>query len=212
MAILVDSAQIDEVKKAGQLGFVRGVTTNPTLLAEVKGDAREVIRQLCYASTGPVFYQVTAATFQEREREALEVFGVAGDRIVVKVPMTTANMALIARLKANAVPCAATAVYAAYQAIAAAEAGARYVIPYVNRATRLLGDGLRLVRELHEVVRATGRHVRVLAASIKSPEEAAAALVAGADDLTLPMAVLVAMGDHRLSDEAIAGFDAAGRG
>lgn len=211
MAIMIDSALVDEVQQAARLGFVRGVTTNPGLLAKVKGSAPEVIRQLCLVATGPVFYQLTAATSEEREREALEFFAIACDRIVLKIPATTANMALIARLRERAVPCAATAVFAAHQAVAAAEAGARYVIPYVSRATRLMGDGLGLVRELRAAVAATGRQVRVLAASIKSPEEAAAALVAGADDLTLPPEVLQAMGNHRLSDEAIAEFDAAGR-
>ncbi|MEO0086272.1 MAG: transaldolase family protein [candidate division WOR-3 bacterium] len=211
MAILIDSAVVEEVKQAGRLGFVRGVTTNPVLLAEVKGDAREVIRQLVLVTAGPVFYQVTAATVEEREREALEFFSMACDRIVLKIPATTENMALIARLHERAIPCAATAVFAAHQAVVAAEAGARYVIPYVNRATRLLGDGLRLVGELRSAVRASGRQVRVLAASIKSPEEATAALVAGADDLTLPLAVLLAMGNHRLSDGAIAEFDAVRR-
>uniref|UniRef100_A0A7C4CA00 Transaldolase n=1 Tax=candidate division WOR-3 bacterium TaxID=2052148 RepID=A0A7C4CA00_UNCW3 len=211
MAILIDSALVDEVKQAGQLGFVHGVTTNPGLLAKVKDAPAEVIRQLCLVASGPVFYQLTAAAPAEREREALEFFGIACDRIVLKVPATTANMALIARLQARGVPCAATAVFAAYQAVAAAEAGARYVIPYVSRVSRLGGDGLGLVRELREAVGATGRQVRILAASIKSPEEAVAALVAGADDLTLPLEVLTALGNHRRSEEAIAEFDAVRR-
>jgi len=192
-----------------QLGFVRGVTTNPTLMAKARGRPREIIRELCLHSTGPVFYQVTAATPAEREREALEFFALAPDRVVLKIPAATVNLALVARLRERAVPCAATAVFAAHQALAAAEAGAHYVIPYVSRATRLAGDGLRLVRELREAIRASGRPVRILAASIKSPAEAVAALVAGADDLTLPLDVLLALGDHRLSDAAIAEFDAA---
>ncbi len=204
--ILIDSADINEVKQAVALGFVRGCTTNPALLAKVQQEPKSVIAELCRLVPGPVFYQLTGRTRQEREQEAREFYQLAPDKIVLKVPMTTENMALVTELTPE-IPCAATAVFSAHQTLLAIEAGCTYVIPYVNRATRLLGDGLKLVREMLEVVRASGRPVEIVAASIKSPEEAAAAFLAGAHHLTLPLAVIQAFGNHQLSEAAIAEFD-----
>jgi transaldolase len=207
MALLIDSAKIDEVKQAVELGFVSGVTTNPTLMAQVKARAQDVIADLCRISPGPVFYQLTRDTPDNQEREGREFSDVCREKVVLKIPCTTPNLGLMARLSEE-IPCAATAVYSAYQALAAVEAGAAYLIPYVNRATRLLGDGCKLVSEIRAVV----PDVRILAASIKSPDEAVAALRAGASDLTLPLEILLQLGNHPLSDKAIAEFAAAQTG
>jgi transaldolase len=209
MGLFLDSADIGEVKQAVGLGFISGVTTNPTIMAKVKGEPKDIIRQICAVSPGPVFYQVTAKTVAERECEGREFYAIGPDNLVLKIPATTENMGLIAKLAPD-IPCAATAVYSAYQAYAACCAGAKYVIPYVNRATRLLGDGCKLVAEIAEAIGAQTRPVEILAASIKSPDEAAKAIAAGADHLTLPLEVLLAMGNHKLSDEATEEFNRAG--
>jgi transaldolase len=209
VAILIDSAKIEEVKQAVGLGFLGGVTTNPTIMARVKDEPKEVIRQICAIAPGPVFYQVTARDLAGREREGREFFAISPEKVVLKIPATTENMALVTRL-APKIPCAATAVFSAHQALTACEAGVRYVIPYVNRSTRLLGDGCKLVAEMAAVVKASGKPVEILAASIKSPAEAAEAVLAGANHLTLPLDILLAMGDHKLSDEAIEEFNRAG--
>lgn len=208
MAIMIDSAHIDEVRRAVALGFVRGCTTNPILMAKVSLSPRKVIEELCKIVSGPVFYQVTGRSLAEREKEARDFHAICPEKVVLKIPATTENIGLIARL-APEIPCAVTAVFSGYQTALACEAGARFVIPYVNRSTRLLGDGPKLVRELKEVIKALGAPVRILAASIKSPEEAELALLSGASDLTLPLDVLLALGNHKLSDEAIAEFDRA---
>ncbi|MCX7732344.1 MAG: transaldolase [candidate division WOR-3 bacterium] len=204
--IFIDSADINEVKQAVALGFVRGCTTNPALLAKVRQEPQSVIAEICRLVPGPVFYQLTGRTREEREQEAREFYQIAPDKIVLKVPMTTENMALVTELTPE-IPCAATAVFSGYQTLLAIEAGCSYVIPYVNRATRLLGDGLKLVREMLEVVRASGRPVEIVAASIKTSDEAGAAYLAGAHHLTLPLAVIQAFGNHQLSEAAIAEFD-----
>jgi transaldolase len=209
VALLIDSAKIEEVKQAVALGFLGGVTTNPTIMAKVKDDPGEVIRQICAIAPGPVFYQVTARDVGGRELEGREFFAISPEKVVLKIPGTTENMALVARL-APKIPCAATAIFSAHQALMACEAGVRFVIPYVNRSTRLLGDGLKLVREMAAVVKASGKQVEILAASIKSPAEAAEAVMAGAHHLTLPLDILIAMGNHKLSDEAIEEFNRAG--
>lgn len=205
MAILIDSADLVEVKRAVELGFVRGCTTNPSIMAKVKGEPKEIIRQICALSPGPVFYQVTARTVEEREHEGREFFAICPEKVILKIPATTENMTLITRF-APAIPCAVTAVFSTHQTYLACEAGVKYVIPYVNRSTRLLGDGPKLVREMAGVIGATRKPVEILAASIRTPEEAVAAVLAGAHHLTLPLDVILALGNHRLSDEAIADF------
>jgi len=206
----LDSARIEEVQKAVELGFLSGVTTNPTIVAKVKGQPKDIIRQICEISPGPVFYQVTAKTATEREREGREFFGINPEKVVLKIPATTENMALMARLSLD-IPCAATAVYSGHQTLVACEAGARYVIPYVNRSSRLLGDGCRLVAEMAAVLKATGRSAEILAASIKSADEATQAILAGANHLTLPVDILLSLGNHPLSDAAIEEFGRAGQ-
>jgi len=210
MALFLDSARIEEVRQAVELGYLAGVTTNPTIMAKAKGEPKEIIRQICAIAPGPVFYQVTAKTVAEREREGREFFGISPEKVVLKIPATSENMALMARLSRN-IPCAATAVYSGHQTLVACEAGARYVIPYVNRATRLLGDGCKLVAEMAAVVKATGKAAEILAASIKSADEATQAVLAGANHLTLPMDILLSLGNHPLSDAAIEEFGRAGQ-
>jgi len=208
MGLLLDSADIEEVKRAVELGYVSGVTTNPTIMAKVKGEPKDIIAGICALSPGPVFYQVTGKTVDEREREGREFSAICPDEVVLKIPATTENMSLVARLSKD-IPCAATAVYSGHQTLVACEAGAKYVIPYVNRATRLLGDGVTLVTEMAQVIALLEAPVRIVAASIKSAAEATQALLAGADDLTLPFDVLLSLGNHQLSDEAIAEFNRA---
>jgi transaldolase len=210
MGLFLDSAKIEEVRQAVELGFLSGVTTNPTIMAKAKGRPKEIIRQICAISPGPVFYQLTAKTPEEREREGREFNDICREKVVLKIPATTENMALMARLSED-IPCAATAVYSGAQTLVACEAGARYVIPYMNRATRLLGDGCKLVAEMAAVVKATGKPAEILAASIKSADEATQAMLAGANHLTLPMDVLLSLGNHPLSDAAIEEFGRAGQ-
>ncbi len=210
MGLFLDSARIEEVQKAVELGFLSGVTTNPTIMAKVKGEPKDIIREICAISPGPVFYQVTAKTPADREREGREFFDINPEKVVLKIPATTENMALIAKFSLD-IPCAATAVYSGHQTFVACEAGARYVIPYVNRATRLLGDGCRLVAEMAAVLKAAGKPVEILAASIKSADEATQSVLAGANHLTLPMNVLLSLGNHPLSDAAIEEFGRAGQ-
>ncbi|MFO7675715.1 MAG: transaldolase family protein [bacterium] len=208
--ILIDSAKFEEVTRAMELGYVTGVTTNPILMAQVAEPAEKVIAALCRVARGPVFYQLVAADHEARKAEARKMHALCPERVVVKIPATSENMRLVAELSPG-IPCAVTAVYAAHQAWVACEAGAGYVIPYLNRATRLQGDGSELVANLVAVAEECGTQTEVLVASIKTPAEAAAAVLAGADHLTLPLEVILRLGDHPLSDAAIVEFNRAAR-
>jgi transaldolase len=132
-----------------------------------------------------------------------------GKQLVLKIPATPVGFQAAARLS-NFMPCAITAVFSPAQALLAVAAGARYVLPYVNRATKLLGDGMALVSEIAGVL--VGSATEVLAASIKSPEEAVAAYRAGASHLTLPLKILQAMSEQELTGLSVAEFATKGIG
>jgi transaldolase len=203
MSLYLDSADPADARAAMTLGYLSGITTNPTLMARVSQPPLETLAELCAISTGPVFYQITGETPDALLEEALTARQVNPDKVVLKVPTTPYNLTLVAQLS-DEHPCAATAIFSAGQAYVAARAGARYVAPYVNRSTRLLGDGPALVSQMAALLR--GSATEIIAASIKSVDEAVATLRAGAHHLTLPLDMLRALGHHDLSDAAIAEF------
>jgi len=205
MAIYLDSALPKEARQAMDLGFVRGITTNPKLISKTGLSASEIIVDLCAISQGTVFYQLTAPTVSARRAEGERMLALCPKKVGLKIPASTENMALVAHFSAIA-PVAVTALFSAAQGYLACEAGAQYLLPYVNRVTRLRGDGLAFVAELAQVCQAVGRGTEILAASIKSPEEAVATLLAGARALTIPLSILLAMGHDPLSEQAVADF------
>lgn len=207
MALYLDSADVDDARRAAALGFVAGATTNPLLIARSGRPAEKVVADLCAALPGAIFHQVTALPGPALDDEIAR-FRAISERVAFKIPCTLDYLQALHTLARQNVTCAVTAVYSPAQAYIAAEAGARYVIPYVNRATRLCGDGSALVAELAAIL--NGRSCEILAASIKDPAEAAATLLAGAMHLTLPWDVLAALAAHRLTDLALEEFRRAG--
>jgi transaldolase len=150
-----------------------------------------------------------ASDFQGMVREGKKAFELLGEQTVLKIPATSVGFQTVAYLSAE-IPCSVTAIYSAAQAAVAMEAGAKYAIAYVNRATRLLGDGIELVKQMNDIL--TGSPTKILAASIKSPQEAAATLQAGAHHLTLPLEILRAITTHELSEQTVIEFNQNGRG
>jgi transaldolase len=203
MAIFLDSALAADAERAAALGFVTGATTNPTLVAASGLPAEKVVTTLCRLLPGIVFHQVTGSTVAEREAEAHRFAALVPGRVGIKVPTTTENLALAHRLVAAGLVVGMTAIFSPAQVALARAAGAAYVLPYVDRSTRLLGDGIALVRDMRAVA---GDRPEILAASVKTPEQAVATLAAGAQHLALPMAVIEAMGEHELSNAAIEEF------
>ncbi|MBD2595661.1 transaldolase [Nostoc sp. MBR 210] len=209
MTLFLDSAIAAEAQAAKKLGWVKGITTNPTLLAKSPLPVETTLKQLAELTTGPVFYQLMAAEFEEMVAEGRAAFKLIGQQTVLKIPASLVGFQVVAEL-APEIPCAVTAIYSAAQAAVSQEAGAKYAIAYVNRATRLLGDGVALVQEMASVLK--GSSTEIMAASIKSPQEAVASLQAGAHHLTLPLAMLQSMTNHELSVQTIDEFAENGRG
>jgi transaldolase len=207
--IYLDSAIIDEAKTAAQLGWIKGITTNPTLLAKSNLSPEDTLKQLRDISPGELYYQLCATDFESMVAEGRKAASIIGEKTVLKIPATALGFRVTAYLSSE-IACSVTAIYSGAQAAIAAEAGAKYAIAYVNRATRLLGDGLALVREMSEILQ--GSKTEILAASLKSPAEAAATLQAGAHHLTIPLAILEQMTTHELSEKTVAEFQAQGIG
>lgn len=207
--IYLDSALVSEAKTVEKWGWIKGITTNPTLLAKNDLPPETTLKQLAAISPGELYYQLMATDFQGMIAEGRTAFEMIGEKTVLKVPATAVGFQVVAHLSPE-IPCSVTAIYSAAQAAVATEAGAKYAIAYVNRATRLLGDGLALVQEMANILK--NSPTEILAASLKSPAEAAGALIAGADHLTLPLEMLNAMTTHNLSEQTIDEFAQKGRG
>jgi transaldolase len=207
--LYLDSAQIKEAKAIRDWGWVKGITTNPTLLAQSDRDPETTLRELADLSSGELFYQLTATDLEAMILEGRQAYDLIGRKTVLKIPATETGFLAVAHLSCD-IDCAVTAIYSAAQAAVAQEAGAKYAIAYVNRATRLLGDGLALVTEMAQVLKKSS--TQILAASIKSPEEAAATLQAGAHHLTLQLPILRAITTHPLSEQTVLDFNQNGAG
>ena len=201
--IYLDSAIIGEAKIAIELGWIKGITTNPTLLKKSPLSPEETLHQLTEICPGELYYQLCATDFDNMVAEAKKAVTLIGNKIVLKIPATDLGFRVTAHLSSE-IACSVTAIYSPAQAAIAKEAGAKYAIAYVNRATRLLGDGFILVREMADILQ--GSDTEILAASIKSPQEAVATLQAGAHHLTLPLNILQQMTTHELSDQTVNQF------
>jgi transaldolase len=207
--IYLDSAIIEEAKLAVKMGWIKGITTNPTLLKQSPLSPEETLTQLAAISPGELYYQLCATDFASMVAEAKQAANIIGHKLVLKIPATDLGFAVTAHL-ASEITCSVTAIYSPAQAAIAAEAGAKYAIVYVNRSTRLLGYGLALVREIAHILQRSS--TEILAASLKSPQEAAATLQAGAHHLTIPLNILQQMTTHNLSLQTVDEFRAKGIG
>lgn len=209
MAFYLDSASVEHARAARELGWVRGITTNPTLLAQSDLAPEETLRQLASTLPGEICYQLTASDLESMLVEGRAAKEILGEQTVLKIPATPTGFQAVSRLSPH-IPCAVTAIFSPAQCLVAVAAGARYIIPYVNRSTRLLGDGPALVGEMARAL--AGTPTQILAASIKSPGEAVATHTAGANHLSLPLDVLQAMTGHELTSTSVAEFASRGVG
>lgn len=204
MGLFLDSANIDDVRSAVTLGFVTGVTTNPALMAKTERPEIDIIHDILELTTGPIFYQVTAENVAVRADQARAISRLAPDRVVIKIPATTENFSLAARLKKEGISCAITAVASPSQVYIATLVGAAYAAIYVSRLTKQLGDGIGILRDCVSIARKSP--VRILAASLKSVDEVIATIMTEVPDITLPLELILKLGEHELSLKAIEEF------
>ncbi len=209
MAILLDSASVDDAAAAAELGFVHGITTNPALMArETKEPLAHLERLLAAFPDGPICYQPTRTSYEEMNDEARAAASLAPDRVVAKLPATLDAVRLAAALTNDGIRCALTAVYSPAQALLAHETGCVWIIPYVDRAARHADGGMAVVDSLAAVLARLQSSTRILAASLKSAPQVVAAILHGAHDITAPLDVLRGLPAHPLTESAVREFAA----
>lgn len=205
MRIFIDSANIDEVKEINEMGFLAGVTTNPSLVAKEKRDYREVIQEICKVVDGPISAEVISLEYEEMVREGEELAAIHPN-VVIKIPLTEAGLKAISSLKKKGIPSNATLIFSANQALLAARAGAAYVSPFLGRVDDYGNDGLTLLSEILTIFDQYMFQTEVIAASIRHPMHVVQAALLGSHIATVPYQVIKQMVKHPLTDAGIEKF------
>lgn len=212
--VFLDSATWTDAAAANDLGFVQGITTNPLLFS--RAGARSPLSHLEgileRLATGVVLYQPSAIDPEQAAVEARTAYQIDPGRVGIKLLADRAHFGLARELSSREIPCAMTAVYSPAQALLAHDAGCQWVIPYVDRSRRLLADGADMVRSIRAVLDAKHSAVVLLAASVKSVDQAIQAILDGADDVSVSLEVLYGLAEHELTASAAAEFADAARG
>ncbi len=206
MKIFIDTANLNEIKKAKALGLVDGVTTNPTLLAKEGEKTETLIRKIWEEVRGPVNVEVIGTTCDAMVKEAREM-AAWGDEIVIKIPITLEGLKAVRILSEEKIRTNVTLVFSPSQAILAAKAGATYVCPFLGRLDDIGFNGLDLIQQIRGIyVNYEEIHTRIVVASIRNPIHVIEAGLMGADIVTIPPAVMEQMAKHPLTDKGIAQF------
>jgi transaldolase len=207
MKFFLDSADLDEIRRAMAAGLIDGITTNPSLVAKVAGerDPRELLREIAKLVPGPISAEVVATTRDEMLREGRALAQIA-DNIVVKVPLTEAGLQACRQFRSEGIGVNVTLCFSAAQALLAAKAGASFISPFVGRLDDIAQDGMQLIEQIIEIYRNYDFATQVLVASVRHPVHVVQAALLGADVATVPAKVLHQLMDHPLTDRGLAAF------
>jgi len=205
MRIFLDTADIDEIKKADETGLIDGVTTNPTLVLKAGGDPMDVYRDIANTGLGDISMEVTG-TYEQMLNQAAVLAETFGNQATIKLPMNEDGLrackVLSPRVKTNV-----TLVFNTAQAVLAAKAGAHYVSPFVGRIDDQGYAGLEVVRGIANLYCSAGVGTEVLAASIRTPHRAVRSFFNGASVVTMPPKVFWSMYKHVLTDVGLKAFN-----
>lgn len=202
MKLFLDTANLDEIQEAARWGILRGVTSNPTLVAKEERDFLPLMKEICSIVEGDVSIETTIDDTDVMVRQGREIAQVA-DNAIVKVAMTPNGLAATRQLTDEGIRVNMTLVFSASQAILAAEAGAYIVSPFLGRLDDISSDGLKALSDICEIYAVQGYSTQVLAASLRHPIHVIEAARMGADIATMPFKVMEALVKHPLTD---AGF------
>ena len=206
MRIFLDTANIDQIRQAAELGIVTGVTTNPSLLSkEATADYETVTKTICSIITGPVSVEVLAEDAESMVKEARTKASWAPN-VNIKIPVTPAGLQAISTLRKENIEVNMTLCFSVNQALLGALAGATYVSPFVGRLDDIGHDGMQIVKDIVEIFDHYQLPTKVIAASIRHPLHCIAAAKAGAHIATVPYNVLMQMIQHPLTDVGIKRF------
>ncbi len=205
MKFFLDTADINEIKKASEVLNIDGVTTNPTLIMKAGKGHKEVIQEIAKVVKGPISVEGAGETYEELMKEAQE-FSKWAPNVVFKVPMTKDGLRAVRDLSARGIKTNVTLVFSLSQALLVAKAGATYVSPFIGRLDDISQDGMGLIRDIVKMYKNYGFKTEVLAASIRHPIHVCGCALAGADVATMPAEVLEKMWKHPLTDAGFATF------
>ena len=205
MRFFIDTANIDEIKEANDLGVVCGVTTNPSLIAKEGRDFTEVVNEITTIVDGPISAEVLSMDHKQMIEEA-EKLAAIHDNIVIKIPMCAEGLKAVKDLSEKGIRTNVTLIFSASQALLAARAGASYVSPFIGRLDDISFDGLRLIEEITEIFEASYIPTEIIVASVRNPLHVIEAAKMGADIATVPYKVIMQMINHPLTDRGIEAF------
>jgi transaldolase len=209
MKFFIDTANLDQIKEAQDLGVLDGVTTNPSLMAKegIKGQ-NNILKHyvdICNITTGDVSAEVIATDFDGMVREG-EILADLHERIVVKIPMIKDGIKAIKYFSDKGIKTNCTLVFSAGQALLAAKAGATYVSPFVGRLDDVSTDGMRLIEEIRVIFDNYAYETQILAASVRHPMHIIQCAQIGADVITAPLSAIMSLLNHPLTDKGLAQF------
>jgi transaldolase len=205
MKIFIDTANVDEIRKANELGVVAGVTTNPSLIAKEGRNFVEVIEEIVKIVDGPISAEVISLHAEEMIKEAEELAKIHSN-IVIKIPMTEDGLKAVKALSSKGIKTNVTLIFSANQAMLAALAGATYVSPFVGRLDDVGENGMQLIADIVDIFFQYQFSTQVIVASVRHPIHALEAAKLGAHIATIPYKVIIQMTKHPLTDNGIEKF------
>jgi len=206
MKFFIDTANLDEIREANEMGLIDGVTTNPSLVAkEGDVDFKEHIAKICELVKGDVSAEVTSLDTEGMLREGREYAKIAPN-VVVKCPLTLDGLKATRTLTDEGTGVNVTLCFSAAQAILAAKAGAKYISPFIGRLDDVATNGMQLISDIVQIYGNYGWGTQVLAASIRHPMHIVDCALVGADVATLPFKVIQQLVKHPLTDKGLEGF------
>ena len=209
MKFFIDTANVEDIKKANDMGVICGVTTNPSLIAKEGRIFEEVIKEITEIVDGPISGEVKASTTDaEGMIEEGRAIAKIHKNMIVKIPMTAEGLKAVKVLASEGIKTNVTLIFSANQALLAARAGASYVSPFLGRLDDINTRGVDLIREIAEIFDVSGISTEIIAASVRNPIHVTDCALAGADIATVPYSVIERMLHHPMTDIGIEKFKA----
>ena len=211
MKFFIDTANVDEIRKANEMGVIAGVTTNPSLIAKEGRDYAQTLKEIAESVDGPISGEVKATTedAQGMIEEGRAIYALDPKHMVVKIPMTTEGLKAIKVLSAEGIPTNCTLIFSANQALLAARAGATYVSPFLGRLDDISQPGIDLINSIAQIfANYPDIKTEIIAASVRNPIHVTDCALAGADIATVPYKVIEQMTAHPLTNQGIEKFKA----
>jgi len=205
MKFFIDTANVNEIKEANDMGMVDGVTTNPSLIAKEGRDFEEIIKEICAIVDGPISAEVVSTDTQGMIEEARKLSKIHNN-IVVKIPMLVDGLKATRKLSEEGIKTNVTLVFSPLQALMAAKAGATYVSPFIGRLDDISQEGLLLVEQIVEIYSNYAFDTEIIVASIRNPLHVLESALMGADIATIPFNVLSKLAAHPLTDKGLKAF------